>query len=180
MFRCLRNSLFITKLLLLTFRNDGHNIIMTSYKCYGVSTHRKLDCLFNSILRRTAKKSPKSRDTTLSKRECIGDCGFLLQGGGNAQAIPHHDDVIKWEQFPRCWAFVRGIHRSPVNSLHKGQRLGALMFSLLCVWINGWVNSREVFEWCFRRYRAHYDVTVMRISVRNVSKTQISRRLYCT
>ena len=30
--------------------------------------------------------------------------------------IRHHDDVIKWEHFPRYWPFVRGIHRSPVNS----------------------------------------------------------------
>ena len=29
-----------------------------------------------------------------------------------------HDDVIKWKQFPRYWPFVRGIHRSPVNSPH--------------------------------------------------------------
>ena len=28
-----------------------------------------------------------------------------------------HDDVIKWNNFPRY--FVWGIHRSPVNSLHK-------------------------------------------------------------
>ena len=54
-----------------------------------------------------------------------------------------HDDVIKWEHFPRYWPFVRGIHRSPVNSPHKGPWRGALMFSLICVWINGWVNNRE-------------------------------------
>ena len=30
-----------------------------------------------------------------------------------------YDDVIKWKHFPRCWSFVRGIHRSPVNSPHK-------------------------------------------------------------
>ena len=44
-----------------------------------------------------------------------------------------HDDVIKWKHFPRYWPFVRGIHRSPVNSPHKGQWRGALMFSLICV-----------------------------------------------
>ena len=33
----------------------------------------------------------------------------------------NHDDVIKWKHFPRYWPFVRGIHRSPVNSPHKGQ-----------------------------------------------------------
>ena len=37
-----------------------------------------------------------------------------------------HDDVIKWKTFPRYWPFVWGIHRSPVNSLHKGQWRGGL------------------------------------------------------
>ena len=54
-----------------------------------------------------------------------------------------HDDVINWKHFPRYWPFVRGIHRSPVNSPDKGQWRGALMFSLICAWINGWVNNRE-------------------------------------
>ena len=52
-----------------------------------------------------------------------------------------HDDVIKWKHFLRNWPFVRGIHRSPVNSKHKGQWRGALMFALICVWIKqswGW------------------------------------------
>ena len=71
----------------------------------------------------------------------------------------YHDDVIKWKHFPRYWPFVRGIHRSPVNSLHNGQWRGALMFSLICVWINGWENNREAGD--LRRYRAHYDVIVM-------------------
>ena len=31
-----------------------------------------------------------------------------------------HDDVIKWKHFPRYWSFVQGIHRSLVNSPHKG------------------------------------------------------------
>ena len=43
-----------------------------------------------------------------------------------------HDDDIKWKHFPRYWPFVRGIHRSPVNSPHKGQWRGALMFTLIC------------------------------------------------
>ena len=70
-----------------------------------------------------------------------------------------HDDVIKWKHFPRYWPFVRGIHLSRVNSPHKGQWRGALMFSLMCVWINGWENNREAGD--LRRHRAHYDVIVM-------------------
>ena len=54
-----------------------------------------------------------------------------------------YGDVIKWKRFPRYWLFVWGIHRWPVNSRHKGQWRGALMFSLICAWINGGVNNRE-------------------------------------
>ena len=71
-----------------------------------------------------------------------------------------HDDVIKWKHFPRHWPCVRGINRSPVNSPHKGQWRGALMFPLVCVWINDWVNNRGAGD--LKRHRAHYDVTVMR------------------
>ena len=46
------------------------------------------------------------------------------------------------ETFPRYWPFVRGIHRSPVNSTYKGQWRGALIFSLMYAWINSWVNNR--------------------------------------
>ena len=70
-----------------------------------------------------------------------------------------HDDVIKWKHFPRNWPFVLGIHRSPVNSPHKGQWRWALMFSLICVWISGWVNICEAGD--LRRYCAHNDVFVM-------------------
>ena len=69
---------------------------------------------------------------------------------------PPHDDVIKWKHFPRYWPFVRGIHRSPVTSPHKGQWRGALMFSLICVWTKNWVNNRETGD--LRRYRVHCDV----------------------
>ena len=48
------------------------------------------------------------------------------------QNMHTHDDVIKWKHFPRYWPFLRWIHRSPVNSQHKGQWRGALMFSLIC------------------------------------------------
>ena len=70
-----------------------------------------------------------------------------------------HVDVIKWKHFPRYLPFVRGIHRSTVNSPHKGQWCGALMFSLICARIIGWVNNDEAGD--FRCHGAHYDVTVM-------------------
>ena len=42
---------------------------------------------------------------------------------------------------------------------HKGEWHRALMFSLICAWINGWVNNREAGD--LRHYHTHYDVIVM-------------------
>ena len=50
--------------------------------------------------------------------------------------VAAHDDVIKWKHFPRYWPFVRGIHRSPVNSPNKGQWRGALVGFFICTWMN--------------------------------------------
>ena len=69
-----------------------------------------------------------------------------------------YDDVIKWKHL-RYWSFVREIHRSPVNSPHKGQWQGALMISLIYAWTNGWVINRDAGD--LGRYRAHYDVTAI-------------------
>ena len=45
-----------------------------------------------------------------------------------------------------------------VNSPHKGQWRGALMFALIYAWINGLVNSRETGD--LRRHRENHDFTV--------------------
>ena len=45
---------------------------------------------------------------------------------------------------------------------HKGQWRGASMISLIGAWINGYVNNREAGD--LRRYRIHYEVTVMILS----------------
>ena len=83
-----------------------------------------------------------------------------LKGGQAIMRHPFpHNDVINWTHFPHYWPLVRGIHRSSVNSPHKGQWRGALVFSLICARINGWVNNREADD--LRRYRACYDVIVM-------------------
>ena len=80
-----------------------------------------------------------------------------------------HDDVIKWIHFPRYRPFVWGIHWSPVNSPHKGQCRRALIFSLICAWINDWANTRDTCG--LRHHRAHYDVTAMsRVKNKSYSK----------
>ena len=43
----------------------------------------------------------------------------------------------------------------------------ALVSSLICAWINGWIHNREAGD--LRRYRAHYDLTVMRTSEISIS-----------
>ena len=71
-----------------------------------------------------------------------------------------HNDVTKWKHFPRYWPFMKGIQRSSVDSPKKGQWRGALIFSLICAWTNGWANN-----WCvgdLRCHRAYYSVTVMK------------------
>ena len=52
----------------------------------------------------------------------------------------------------------------------------ALMFSLICVWINGWVNNREAGD--LRRYRGHYDVILMNqhVSIGSGDGLVLSRR----
>ena len=85
------------------------------------------------------------------------DCVTIVLPAQMASQIPYVNRDDRY--FPRYWPFVRGIHRSPVNSPHKGQWRGALMFSFFCAWINGWVNNRGAGN--LRRNRFHYDVIVM-------------------
>ena len=69
----------------------------------------------------------------------------------------NHGDVIKWKHFPRNWPFVRGIHRSTVNSPHKGQWRGDLMFSLIGA-LNKQLNKQSLswwFETPMRSLRRH-------------------------
>ena len=46
-----------------------------------------------------------------------------------------------------------------VNSPHKGQWRGALMFSLIYAGTSGWVNDRDAGD--LRRHRARYDVNIL-------------------
>ena len=91
----------------------------------------------------------------------------------NRQEFRHHlshDDFINWKHFPRNWLFVRGIHRSPVNSPHNGQWRGAFMLSLICAlnkrlskqsW--GWwfeTPSRSFWRHCNAMQNVHGHVTI--------------------
>ena len=71
------------------------------------------------------------------------------------------------ETFSALLALCAG--NSPVTGEfpHKGQWRGAVMFTLICVWINYWAKNREAGD--LRRHRAHYGVTVMSSSALNTS-----------
>ena len=115
--------------------------------------------------------------TVLSHRKIIPPSSNISEQSLR-QWVNIHDDVIKWKYFPRNWPFVRGIHRSPVNSPHKGQWRGAFVFSLICVWINDWVNNREAGD--LRRHRGHYDVNVIQIKICAEYRDMLPRpRLVC-
>ena len=107
-----------------------------------------------------------SNDKWAGNRRCSEESGVILFWGWrrNISGWLSHDGVIKRRHFPRYWPFVRGIHRWPVDSPHKGQWRGFLMFYLICVWINGWAKNWDAGD--LRCRRAHYDVTVMKCHVR--------------
>ena len=128
-----------------------NNLLLLVPNCYEVvamvATSRRYGCaIVMSYTEITKAVSQKMLTINL----CISvtwlfTCAFHIS----------HDDVINWKHFPRYWPFVRGIHRSPVNSPYKGQWHGILMFSL----IYAWIKNREAGD--LRRHRAHCDVIVM-------------------
>ena len=93
-----------------------------------------------------------------------------------------HDDVIKWKNSPRYWPFLWGIHRSPVNYPHKGQRRELWCFFDLR--LNKRL-SKQSRGWCFETpSRPRYDITVMAwgwtlYSYQGVAKTKWTSTQNC-
>ena len=85
------------------------------------------------------------------------DRSILLNGVAyrNSMMTSYNGNIFRVTG-PLCGKFngIRWIPRT-----HKGQWRGALMFSLICAWINGWVNNGEAAD--LRRLSAHYDVIIM-------------------
>ena len=72
--------------------------------------------------------------------------------------------TISWwchqmETFSTLLSFYVGNSSATSEFPHKGQWHGALMFSLICSWINGWVNNWDASD--LIGHHAYYDVTVM-------------------
>ena len=107
-------------------------------------------------------------------------CAAILWALDYKNSRFHKYEYSSWFQWPACSNYQPMMTSSngnifrvtgpcvgnstvPVISPHKGQWRRALMFSLICVWINGWVNNREAGD--LRRHRGHDDVSVLPVPV---------------
>ena len=96
--------------------------------------HQMLMCMYNFLVRNASVWSMEgSRDLTWWRHQMETFSGLLALFSGNLPVTG---------EFPS---------QRPVTQ--------SVMFSLICTWINGWVNNRDAGD--FRRHRTHYDVTVM-------------------
>ena len=77
-----------------------------------------------------------------------------------------HNDVIKWKHFPHYWPFIEECTSHWWIPLTKVSDESFLIFSLMCTWINNWVNSSEAGD--LRHYCAHHEVIVMSLIVTQV------------
>ena len=82
--------------------------------------------------------------------------------GVTVKYLTIHDGVTKWKLFSRYWPFVRRLHRSPVNSPHKGPVMRTLM-SLRCA-PHKLLNKQSNDLWSETSWRS-FDVIVMLFSV---------------
>ena len=129
--------------------------------------------MFGDVLALVVAKSSVYSGADQRKRQSSASLAFIrgiqqwtVTGGSpNKGSGSNAENVsISWcrhqmETFSTLLTLYAGIHRSSVNSPHKRQWRGALMFSLIWAWINGWVNNRDAGD--LRRHRAHYDVIVI-------------------
>ena len=68
---------------------------------------------------------------------------------------------IDWLLF---WVYSYSMMTSSNGNIFRVTGRGAMMFSLICAWINGWVKNRYAGD--LRRHRAHYDVILTQLRAR--------------
>ena len=148
----------------------------------GVSNHQPHGCLLNRLFRRRSKKTSKLRVTGLCYADQLrGKCFHLMTSSCEWNRFTacntNCNQALFWYCFmnftsDNCAANITQVKFMMTSSNGNvfrvsdhlcgdftGQWRRALMLSLICTWINVWVNNREAGD--LRRYRAHYDVTVM-------------------
>ena len=126
---------------------------------------------FLSIVKSFSTNKPKCDQSNVPCHKVLRPTDLTTPSWWLKMSWPFHQE-------PPCWllnhwnitmmtSLIGNIFRvtghcagnSPVPGEHKGRWHGALMFSLICVWINGWINNRGAGD--LRRHRTHYDVIVM-------------------
>ena len=145
------------------FNDKVKVLIKSSWPCWVNQTH----CLRDEIsCYQTETKPSKAQTVSMfivrSNISCTIGCILLHHDRDTSFALHAFFFMMTSSNgniFRVTGPFVRRIHRSAVNSPHKGQWRRVLMFSLICTWLHGWVNIREAGD--LRRHRAHYDVNVM-------------------
>ena len=117
------------------FNIKGDKIIPRIYGFCTTNSHRVLKIRKTSLF-------PNCMDTNDTKCRLVFYYNLIeivRKGAIGNTSVIHSYTVMVWhrtswrhqlETFPRYWTFVRGIHRSPMNSPHKGQWRVALMFFL--------------------------------------------------
>ena len=95
---------------------DGYELISPNKNRMTNGKHNKTMYIFHLIY--------STNGTNIIFYLPSGNTSYLMF----SRRLKPHDDVIKWKHFPRYWPLVWGIHRSPVNSPHKCQWRGTLMF----------------------------------------------------
>ena len=112
------------------------------------------------------KEAPDNQEMNNRKMDFSVEVEWELVGAMRPWAtffpcvVRYYSHTCSWwrhqmETFSASLALCAGIHRLLVNSPHKGQWCGALIVSLSCAWINGWVNNRGAGD--LKLDRAHYD-----------------------
>ena len=118
--------------------------------------------------------NPKKKLNKLSTSQWI-DAPWRLCDGTAFVWITTQSSTTLWrhqmETFSALLALCAG--KSPVTGEFPSQ--SPVMFSLICAWINGWINNHEAGD--LRRHRAHYDVTVVKPpkwSICTLNKQEVS------
>ena len=95
--------------------NFVHRFILSTFDC------ARCYCIFNTQILVIATREPYLFTRGIVRRQFAPLRSTTWHNNGSRtrsrarfeyQVRLLHDDVIKWEHFPRYWPFVRGIHRS--------------------------------------------------------------------
>ena len=90
---------------------------------------------------------------------CLLHCGIWLSSYCNtkfSQDWFRHQAIIDY--LLQSWSIINEVFWHSFEGSHR-----ALMFSLICAWMNDWVNNREAGD--LRHHRAHYDITLMKYKI---------------